>query len=167
MAKKCGGLKFAPSCWPYTEEELAGLDEAQRAYLRDRSLVSELLVGRPMVDDNGEPRTLKLVEPGTEREQETRAALARMLRRGAPLDKFIRNHLADLIDPDGNCAQELVLKTRNAGHSQDLLQVVHVRRAVADEIEAGTSVKAALNNVAELFGISAKTAKRIWYQIDG
>jgi hypothetical protein len=107
-------------------------------------------------------RTLKHIEPGTEREREARAALSRVLRQRAPLDRFIRNHLARLIDPDGGSAQELVLKPRAAGHSADHLRDVHIAAGMADEVAAGASVTAAVESAMRLHGISIATAKRVW-----
>jgi hypothetical protein len=129
---------------------------------RDVVFAYELLVGRAMVDENGTARSMRYVEPGTEEERERRAALARMLRGQEPLNRFVRNHLADLLDPDCAHAQELVLKSRIAGHSQDNLRDVHVARYLADAVAAGASLQSAIEAAASLFGISEPTTKRIW-----
>jgi hypothetical protein len=160
---KRNGLRYEPF-WPYSEdpERLVGINEARRAQLRDLALVYQLLCGMAMVDEGGKCRMLKRIQPGGEQERESRRALARMLRQGMPLDRFVCNHLADLLDPDNNSTQELVLRTRAAGHSQDYLRDVHVGAGMADDVASGASVKIAIDNAVWLFGISTATAHRIW-----
>jgi len=106
---------------------------------------------------------LKLVEPGSEQERQGRAALARIVRQGIPgLDSYTCNHLADVIDPDGNCSLELVLKTRSGGCPPEYVRDVQIGGGMADDREAGASLKDAIHNAMRLHGISIATANRIW-----
>jgi len=102
--------------------------------------------------------------PESDREQEARAALVRLLRSDMPINACIRAVLADLFDRGDSLVheRELVFRSRSPGKGPDLVRDRQLARCVFDQVKTGTKVDTAVQEAKERFGVSRATAYRAW-----
>jgi hypothetical protein len=128
----------------------------------DLQLARMLLDGFVEEGHEGRRRT-KYLGKGSATELEARTAMARLLRRTAPLDNEVREHLANLFDPAAAWQQrEIEFVSRRQGRHTDHVRNTQIASYVWDEVKAGGRVTAAVASAAKKLAISDDMAMRIW-----
>jgi hypothetical protein len=103
--------------------------------IEDKSAALQWLMGR---EDEPGPR-----EP----QSRGRTALIRMLRADEPLDRNIRNALANRLEPIGSSQMELVLRLEKRGRGRPSNYVAQAKKRIAD----GAEIDAEVEKVAKLY----------------
>jgi hypothetical protein len=113
--------------------------------------------------ENLQGKRRKLNE-GTPMELEARAAIARLLRSEGPLDRQLRDRLADLFDPDppGWEQRKIKFKGRRKGGMTDFERNTKIADYIWAEVERGGQVTTAIESAAEKFALSDDSVEKIW-----
>jgi hypothetical protein len=128
----------------------------------DLQLARDLLAGFVEEGRQGRRRT-RYLDKGSAMELEARTAIARLLRSNAPLDKQVREHLANLFDPTAAWQQRKIeFVSRRQGRHTDHVRNTQIASHVWDEVKAGGRVTAAVASAAKKLAISDDMAMRIW-----
>src|SRR5262249_9754048 len=106
-------------------------------------------------------RALRSCYPSNE--AEARRAFAKLLRSEAPLDRQLRNALADVFDPDMVDGRTVQFQFRSKKRRPDHLRNACIRQYITDRI-AYDSVGKAIEGAAVMAGISAEAVRKIWQQ---
>jgi hypothetical protein len=118
-----------------------------------------LLIGY-VNEGKGRMRTRHL--PEGEQADQARRAMARLLRSDRPLDRELREHLADLFDPPAWQQRKIVFKFLHRGKSIDHIANTQVVSHVQDELRARKRMRQAIKSAAEKFSISETRVKKVW-----
>jgi hypothetical protein len=124
----------------------------------DLQLARELLIGY-LEPTQGRSRRKYLKGP---KEDEARKALARLLRSDPPLDRELRQHLADLVDPPAWQQRKLQFRFLRQGNVVDHIAKTEVVRHVQVEFCATKHLTRAYESAALRFSISEELVKRLW-----
>lgn len=108
------------------------------------------------------PETQYLVK-GCAEEVEARRTIARLLRSNYPLDRQLREHLADLFDPDLRWEQRTIeFVFRRQGKPTDHIRNTRIASHVWGQIKRGVPATKAIKNAASKFAQSEAAIKKIW-----
>ena len=131
---------------------------------KDEDLAFELIAGRLVRDSNGRVLSNEYLKPGSNRERDARAAMARVLRNPNREPSIaLRFRLAALFDADHHYeAREFVIKNRKRGVQPNHLVDMSIADDIAREVMAGEQVEAAVQLEAERYGVTHATAHRAW-----
>jgi hypothetical protein len=113
---------------------------------KDEDLAFELIAGRLVRDSNGRVLSNEYLKPGSNRERDARAAMARVLRNpDRELSIALRFRLAALFDADYHYeAREFVIKNRKRGVQPNHLVDMSIADDIAREVMAGEQVETAV-----------------------
>jgi hypothetical protein len=129
----------------------------------DLPLARALLDGYVEEDRRGR-RHSKYLKRGSREELDARRAMARLLRSKNPLERQLRDSLADLFDPNPPEWEqrkiEIVFQDR--GRHRDHVRNTQIAYHVWNQLEAGGTVAAAINSAVEEFEVSEELVKQIW-----
>jgi hypothetical protein len=103
----------------------------------------------------------KHLKLGTNDEVSARQALARLLRGSGPLDRQLREQLADLLDPSSTADRTLVFAYRRRGKRADHVRTTQIAEHVFEARKTST-VEVAIADAAEKFDVSEDLAKKVW-----
>ena len=131
---------------------------------KDENLAFELIAGRLVRDSNGRVLSNEYLKPGSNRERDARAAMARVLRNpDRELSIALRFRLAALFDADHHYeAREFVIKNRKRSVQPNHLVDMSIADDIAREVMAGEQVETAVELAAEHYGATHATAYRAW-----
>jgi hypothetical protein len=124
-----------------------------------------LLDGLVETDERGRLR-LRYFKEGSPDELNARRALATLLRSGEELDHRLRESLAELFDPAPPERQQrkLAFAFRRRGKKTDHYANTQIFVEVHAAIKSGSTVTAAIADIAEEYCRSAELVKKIWSQ---
>jgi hypothetical protein len=135
----------------------------------DLQLATMLLIGF-VVEDRGF-RSQNLVE-GHPDELAARRAMVRQLRSELPLDIQLREHLANLFDPEGADSvdpqapkweqRKIIFKYRRKGPRSDYLRDTQIATDINAEMKDGKSYEDAIATASDKFGLSEDMVKKKW-----
>ena len=127
----------------------------------DEKLAREYLTGRIIEGPDGKPQH-QYLESGSEEEREAKAALGRLLRTDN-LSSYIRWALAGMHDPESKLhSREFVIKNRSGGAQPNHVIDIAIAMDVAQAVDSGTKLEAAIQKAVERYGVSRSTAFRAW-----
>lgn len=124
---------------------------------RDQRRILELLGGRTK---RGQLRSY--LKDNSAAEKEARRALAKELRKGAPLDLGLKFYIADLIDPDGMSDRRIRFVNRRRGNRSDAQAENDIAEFIWAKAPTGKLKKAVEYEVAQRFGIRRSRIRNIW-----
>ena len=129
---------------------------------KDEDLAFELIAGRLVRNSNGRVLSTEFLKPGSNRERDARAAMARVLRNpDRELSIALRFRLAALFDADHHYeTREFVIKNRKTGARPN--DDMFIADDIAREVMAGEQVETAVELAAEHYGATHATAYRAW-----
>jgi hypothetical protein len=124
------------------------------------------LAGFVSTDERGIPRK-RYYPPRSKDSNVCRAALARVLRSDRPLDRQLRDMLADMFEPQEDpyrpfSSRELIAKSRSKHRHQDVFAISHMTRFMWERCRAGLSPEEAVKEAMDNFDISRVYAYRLW-----
>jgi hypothetical protein len=100
---------------------------------------------------------------GCAEEVEARKAIARLLRSKHPLDPELRDHLANLFDPDLLSEQRTIeFVFRRQGTPTDHIRNTAIASHVWRQVKRGVPATKAISNAASEFALSEAAIKKIW-----
>jgi hypothetical protein len=134
-----------------------------------RARIIALLLGREEQDKRGLPTRVYLKE-GSEEELEARRALACEFRSSEPLDRGLRNVLADLLDPDCDdfVDRKMTFKHRREGKRSNELAEKKVAEYILSKYHESANddgegqLESAIAAAAEKFGLKRACLFKIW-----
>jgi hypothetical protein len=124
------------------------------------------LGGYREIDKRGVPRKKSLKENSSD-ESDCRKALLRVLRSPAPLDREIREMLANMFDPDpGEFAiradRKLSISFRAKSRPRDDYANTHIAWFIWEKVKSGARVESAIRDAIGKFNISRERAYDLW-----
>jgi hypothetical protein len=133
---------------------------------QDAQAARVYLGGYLTFDKRGVPR--KRYDPEeSEASDYCRAALARVLRSDRPLDRQLRDMLADMFEPQEDpyrpfSSRELIAKSRSKHRREDVFANNHITRFMWERCPADFSPEKAVKEAMDNFDISRVYAYRLW-----
>jgi hypothetical protein len=152
---------------PLTAEEIARLERdlwrfEQAQAPKDRELALALLLGVKITNKNGLPSTTHL-KPGSSEELEAREALVRALRSDRPIDRSLREALANVFDPrpafqGRKLYAQLKLEKAN-GASTERIALAH---EVWAAYRSGGKIETIADDISKKYSVSRRTVLTAW-----
>src|SRR4051794_32638353 len=128
---------------------------------QDVSTARALLNGFLETAGTGSVRTRYFAES---EEQDARLALCRLLRSKDPLDRQLRNHLANLFDPDPLEwePRQIKLAFRRRGRHPDPARVTKSAMRVQEQVRNNIKVTDAIAVAAAEFSLDDEAVRKVW-----
>jgi hypothetical protein len=129
----------------------------------DVRLARLLLSGFVEQGSDGRLRS-KYLQARTREELDARRAIARLLRGNGPLDRQLRDRLADLFDPSSAAGEprKIELVNRARGRTNDPIANTQIAEAVWNTVVAGQTITKAIDAAVGQFSVSEDLVKKIW-----
>lgn len=127
--------------------------------------LSLVLLGGFVVEDKKLPR-IDYLKPDSREELAARAALARLLRKPAPLTAELREQLAALFDPVANAhpaiERRIVFRHRRRGKRPQHMRNTQIAHHIWDRLKSGWKVERAVKDAIDRYDLSREEIYRIW-----
>jgi hypothetical protein len=126
----------------------------------DLQLARILLGG--FVEDRQGRLSSEYLKKGSADELRARKALARLLRDRGPLDRQLREHLADLFDPPKGERRKIQIVGHGQGRPSNHVRDTQIASHVDAEMRRGKRYEDAIATAADKFCLSGDMIKKIW-----
>jgi hypothetical protein len=125
----------------------------------DLPLARALLDGLDEEDGLGRRRSRKDIPKKHERD--ARRAISNLLRSSRPLDRQLRESLADLFDPPDGARRKITIVVHGRGRLNDPVRKTQIAAHVHTRMAGGATLKAAVVDAAKKFCVSEDAIRKI------